>query len=384
MHALNFLAAFLALTSAATLSPRQSSTACNNSPDLCSKAYNGITHLGAHNSPFVRDASTDYSTSGNQYYNSTVQLSAGVRLLSAQVHESNGAWHLCHSSCDLLDAGTLSSWLSSIKSWLDNNPNEVVTILLVNSDNATPTQLAAEFDAAAITSYAYIPSSTTTPPTTWPTLQELITAQKRLLVFVASLDTASISSTESYLMDEFTFIFENPYDNTNVTEFVCTPDRPTAVSGDISAAVSSNRMPFTNHFLYESGFLDIEIPDVDDILTTNSPGNSAGNLGYSLNQCNTAYGRAPTFVLVDFFDQGPAIQAVDSINGVTNPVGRTTASSSTVQESRASRTTTSFRGVVSLATLVRAGQVPKLGAWVWAAGDWSWGGINLSGGDILG
>ncbi len=76
-----------------------SSTACNNSPDLCQRAYNNITHLGAHDSPFVRDASTGYSVSGNQYYNTTVQLAAGVRLLSAQVqtNSTNGQLSVCHT-----------------------------------------------------------------------------------------------------------------------------------------------------------------------------------------------------------------------------------------------------------------------------------------------
>lgn len=52
------------------------------------------------------------------------QLNAGVRLLSAQVHEMNGEWHLCHSSCALLDAGKLSEWLAKIKSWMDTNPHD--------------------------------------------------------------------------------------------------------------------------------------------------------------------------------------------------------------------------------------------------------------------
>lgn len=56
--------------------------------------------------------------------NTTAQLAAGVRLLSAQVHNSNGAWHLCHSSCTLLDVGTLSKWLAEIKAWMDKNPRD--------------------------------------------------------------------------------------------------------------------------------------------------------------------------------------------------------------------------------------------------------------------
>lgn len=59
------LLALLPLALANPLNAR--STACNNSPDLCNKSYGEITHLGAHDSPFVSDESTDNSLAGNQY-----------------------------------------------------------------------------------------------------------------------------------------------------------------------------------------------------------------------------------------------------------------------------------------------------------------------------
>jgi hypothetical protein len=364
--------------------PKRQTTACNNSPDLCSKPYNSVVHLGAHDSPFVRDASTGFSASGNQYYNTTVQLSAGVRLVSAQVHMSNGEYHLCHSSCDLLDAGILSDWLKEIKQWLDSNPSEVVTVLLVNSDDATPQELGAHFTTAAITEYAYVPPSSSTPPTSWPTLQELITANKRLMVFVASLDNpASIPAELSYLMDEFTFIFENPFATTDPAAFTCSPDRPSSVQANTQAAISSGRMALTNHFLYKEQAFDIQTPDVDRINTTNSPLNNIGNLGYALSSCQTSYGKPSTFTLVDFFDEGPAINAVDAMNGVTSPVGRTAPPPRDTKEDL-DRSQSSFQGVIDLANDVKeGGSAPKIGAWIWAAGSWTFGGINLSGGDVL-
>lgn len=342
-----------------------------------------MVHLGAHDSAFVRDASTGFSVSGNQYYNTTVQLSAGVRLVSAQVHESNGEYHLCHSSCDLLDAGILSDWLEEIKKWLDNNPNEVVTVLLVNSDNATPQNLGAHFTTAGITEYAYIPPSTSVPPTAWPTLQELITANKRLMVFVASLDNpASIPTDLAYLMDEFTFMFENPFENVSPDNFTCLPDRPTSVQYNSQAAISSNRMGLINHFLYTVGAFDIETPDANQINITNAPGNSVGNLGYALSTCNSQYGKVPTFTLVDFFDEGPAIAAVDALNGVTSPVGRTPVPRRDTKDDL-DRSQSSFQGVVDLVNDVKEGKKPKLGAWIWASGQWTFGGINLSGGNAF-
>jgi hypothetical protein len=377
-----FLLAFLGLTSAATLYPRQA-IACNNSPDLCSKPYSSIAQLGAHDSPFLRDASTGDSTSGNQYFNSTVQLSAGVRMLTAQVHQSSGQWHLCHTSCDLLDAGLLSTWLSEIKGWMDNHPNDVVTLLLVNSDNATPAELAGEFTKSGITQYAYTPPSISSAPATWPTLQTLISDGTRLMTFVASLDKSQIDSTNSYLMDEFTFIFENPFTNTSPSNFTCLPDRPSGVKGDISTALSANLMPLMNHFLDSAELFGVDVPNADAAGTTNSPGNAVGALGLAATQCRTAYGKVPNFLLVDFFDQGPAISTVDNLNGVTNPVGRTTPPSSNAVTSGASRSTSAFLGVINLVKLVKQGQHPTLGAWIWAGGDWTLGGINLSGGKVI-
>jgi hypothetical protein len=320
-------------------------TACNNSPDLCSRAYNNVTHLGAHNSPFLRDASTGNSQSGNQFYNSTIQLSAGVRLLTGQVHNNNGSLHMCHSSCALLDAGTLSNWLSEIKTWMDGNPNEVVTVLLVNSDETSASNLASAYTAAGITSYAYTPTSSTAP-SEWPTLQTLISSGKRLLNFVASLDD---NSAAPYLMDEFTYIFENNYDNTSPSSFSCAANRPSTVT--TSSALQKNMMPLMNHFLYQTSNLfgtTIESPDLGNISTTNSASGGTGALGTSATECTTTYGRAPTYLLVDFFNVGPAIETADRLNGVTSPVGRTNVSVAAVAPSATSDSTRSGVSTFSL------------------------------------
>ena len=396
MHALATFATFLTLSSAALL-PRQSDTsiisqqsgsgtACNNSPDLCSKAYNEITHLGAHDSPFVRDATTDFSVSGNQFYNSTIQLNAGVRLLSGQIHKSNGNLHLCHSSCDLLDAGILSTWLMEIKQWLDNNPREVVTLLIVNSDDSTPQEINQHFMASNITEHSYVPADKTRPPTTWPTLNDLISANTRLLTFVASIDPRTIPDNMTYLMDEFTYIFENDFENTQMSEFSCEPHRPTAVQNNSQSALSSGRMALMNHFLYkESELFNIQSPNVDNITITNSPANNqTGQLGRALDTCTQEYGgKAPTFVLVDFFDEGPSIQAVDDVNAIT-PVGRTAVPPRDHNSAEGSLSSRTFSGVRELVKQVEMGQKPKLGEWIWAGGEWIGGGLNTNGGLSIG
>lgn len=217
---------------------------------------------------------------------------------------------------------------------MDKNPNDVVTILLVNSDNASAQQLASEFSASGIEDYAYTPVSASSPPSQWPTLQSMISQNKRLVTFVASLPSGS-NTVAPYLLDEFVFLFENPFEVSSLTNFTCTPSRPTAVSGDPEAAISSGRLPLMNHFLYVNSGLGIESPDVGNITITNAPGNAVGNLGKSAAECQQLYGQSPTFVLVDFFDQGPAIATVDELNGVTKAVGRKVLATADLQTTNA-------------------------------------------------
>ncbi|MCJ1223533.1 hypothetical protein MMC12_000175 [Toensbergia leucococca] len=155
----------------------------------------------------------------------------------------------------------------------------------------------------------------------WPTLNTLILNSTRLVTFIASLDPTS-NTVAPYLLDEFTFVFENPYDVTSPLNFSCVADRPPAVQGYTATALESGRMPLMNHFLDTQESFGIEVPDVTNITMTNAPAGPVGNLGSAAVNCTTQYGRAPTFILVDFFDQGPAISTVDKLNNIA-ALGRT-------------------------------------------------------------
>ncbi|KAK3333205.1 PLC-like phosphodiesterase [Cercophora scortea] len=304
---------------AATSSP----IACNNSPQLCSRAYNNVTHMGAHDSAFLRDASTSNSIAGNQYYNATVALSAGIRLLQAQVHDYLGGLELCHTSCALLDAGSLEAWLAKIKYWLDHNPNEVVTLLLVNSDNKNASDFGSAFESSGLDTYGYVPTSNSSTKD-WPTLQSMITSNKRLVTFIASITP---SPSYPYLLNEFTYVFETPYDVKSLANFTCDLDRPSS-QPSAAGAIKAHMLPLVNHFAYTSITSDIEVPNVSDIDTTNSPKtNITGALGQHADNCTTLWDTKPVFFLVDFYDHGPAIATADRLNGIT-AVGRIASSSS--------------------------------------------------------
>lgn len=328
--------------------------ACNNSPDLCNRTYNNITHMGAHDSAFVRDASTGNSIAGNQYYNATIALSAGIRLLQAQVHLSSNKLRLCHTDCRILDAGPLEDWLAHIKHWLDANPNEVVTLLLVNSNDQPASSFGAAFTRSGIEKYAYTPlssssssspnTSSSNPVTTWPTLRALIGANTRLITFIASLPTPP-SQSYPYLLDEFSHVFETAYDVSTTDPFSCALDRPKNITTSSSSssspatqAIAAGLLPLVNHFAYLRITRDASIPAAGGVDATNSPSRTGARaLGRHVADCAAQWGgaggkgnggdggnggRVPVvFVLVDFYDRGPALAAADEMNGIT-PMGR--------------------------------------------------------------
>jgi hypothetical protein len=293
---------------------------CNNSPTLCNRSYSSIAYLGTHNSPFVSNSSNGYNVAGNQYYDTIMQLNAGVRLLSAQIHwgSNSNELHLCHTLCALYDAGSLESWLASIKAWMDSNSNEVVTLLLVNSANATAPQIGQSYTGSGLSKYAWSPGKKVSQP--WPALSSLISANKRLVTFVANMPD---NTGATYLLDEFEYIYENPYEVLALANFSCQPDRPSSVKDNPTEAKASGRLFLMNHFLQKSLSPGIYYPDRSQAPIVNSPDSSVqGSLGNSIGACHSLYSQAPNFVLVDWFNIGPSIQAIDALNNVTSPNGR--------------------------------------------------------------
>ncbi|KAF4635205.1 hypothetical protein G7Y89_g2894 [Cudoniella acicularis] len=354
------------VSSASTVSEAAAATgttACNNSPLLCNRNYNNITHMGAHDSAFLRDSSTDFSTAGNQFYNATVALSAGIRFLQAQVHNSSGTLELCHTTCELLDGGSLLAFLTPIKTWMDNNPNEVVTLLLVNSDTESAAAFGSVFASSGISTYGYTPTSTTGPIATWPTLQTLITAKTRLMAFVTNID---YDSSYPYLMPEFNYIFESAFGVTSASNFTCDLDRPSGLTSSESA-ISAGYMGLLNHFLDDT-LLGITYPDIDAIATTNSAStNTTGTLGTQGTLCQTQWGNKPTFMLVDFWNVGPSVETADILNGINGQTtGRTAVSTAQLTTTTSSGMRAAGRDASGwLKAVALAMGVVALGNFVW-------------------
>lgn len=183
-----------------------------------------------------------------------------------------------------------------VKSWVDDNPNEVLTILIVNSDGLEPSQFAQAYTSTGLDAKSFSPADASqTSRYNWPTLGSIIDGGKNVITFITNTEA---DSTYTYLLPEFSYIWENPYDQISVP-FSCSVDR-------IGAGLDSGNLMFlSNHFLdIQTSLLGISFltPDVSQLDTTNSAESIQSG-------CPN-----PTFVMVDFYDYGSVFQAAAAVS----------------------------------------------------------------------
>ncbi|KAF8919532.1 PLC-like phosphodiesterase [Mucidula mucida] len=272
---------------AALVAPR--ATVCNGHADLCSRSYGNTSYLGSHDSFAI--SGDILALARTQEVSLTDQLNLGVRMLQAQSHMDDGELKFCHTSCLLFDGGLVVNYLKTVKSWLDANPNEVLTFIFTNPEELSLTTIwQPVFEASGIASIAYIPPSTPVARGAWPTLGSLIDSGKRVLIFFDNTAGGGLN----YVMPEFDMIWEPPFSETD-DSFPCRVDR---ISGSLSTA---QHMSMLNHNLNIELFGSILIPDYGSARETNSMPSILANS----NGCaSLAGGVAANFVMLDFVNIG--------------------------------------------------------------------------------
>lgn len=302
LFAVLLLSSIFDLSHATSLSRR--ATVCNGFAQLCSQGYGNVTYVGAHDSYAIGSTS---QLGANQDQSVTQQLEDGIRMLQMQAHVQNGQIYLCHTSCTIYNGGPLQTYLTTVKSWLASNPNEVVTLLIVNSENLPASQYDTVFKAVGLDAVSYVPTTTPVQASSWPTLGSMIDSGKRLVTF---LDNGA-DPTVPYLLDEFTNIWETAFDVTNPT-FDCNVNR--------TKGNTNTQMYLINHFL-DTTLLGQLVPNAPQLNVTNAA-TGAGSLGAQVATCVAQNTRPPNFMLVDYYEfgAGSVFQVAASLNGVAyNP-----------------------------------------------------------------
>ncbi|KAJ2803848.1 hypothetical protein H4S07_004370 [Coemansia furcata] len=276
---------------------RRATQACNGHTELCNRTFDKVAFSTTHNSYAYGD-----SLAANQNFDIKTQLSAGVRGFMLDLHPASGATvatgdpYLCHTLCLLLNDGPLVDELKRFKTFLDANANEVITIFIENDGPFTAAQMAKAFTTAGLNTYAYQPKSTTAA---WPTLQTMISQNKRLVIFTDAGADASVP----WIPYDKDYVVQTPYSVGVGTTFGCSPlttVRPLWVM---------NHFVFKN-YTYAGSVVDVPAPDAAATVNTRQ------SIVAQANVCGSA-GVFPNFVTVDFYDVGGLFQAVADINKVT-------------------------------------------------------------------
>ena len=226
------------------------------------------------------------------------------------------------------DAGLLRDYLGEVRGWLERpeRGNEVVTILLTNPEHIPMPAFENAYRDSGLEKHVFTPPSP--PPKKgarrnnnnnareielpdWPTLQSMIDTSQRVVSF---MDYAANTSLVPYLLPEFAYFWETPFDTTDPASITtaCEIDRPSPLSPKLEPGY----MYIVNHFL-DTDVLGLEVPDRRDAGGTNGEESLRGLLG----DCEQKWGRRAWGVLVDYFERGRVMRVQDEWNGVGDGEG---------------------------------------------------------------
>lgn len=199
-------------------------------------------------------------------------------------------------------------YLKLVKSWLDSNPNEVVTILVVNINNLPPTSYQSIYQQAGMDTVSFAPPQSSLSKDQWPTLGSMIDSGKRVVTFI---DNQANFASVPFIIDEFSNMWESPFDVTDPS-FPCAVNRTT---GQFETQLGT-----INHFLDQVitiAGISSPAPNKGQLPTTNGV-SGPGSLGAEVQTCVSLHGAPPNFLLVDFYEfgGGSVFQVAAQANGV--------------------------------------------------------------------
>ena len=255
---------------------------CNGAIELCERRFDEVVYPTTHN---AMSNQADGWENPNQHVGIAQQLDDGVRGLMLDTHRWDGDTLLCHGIC-ALGSLPLVDGLVIIRDFLDRNRGEVVTIIF--EAHADADRHLEAFDEADLLDRVHGQD----PAQPWPTLRELIDADRRLVVLT---DDAGVGAYGWY-MDVWAHAWETHYAAETTADFSC----------DINRGDAGNRLFIFNHFLTDTWPVPEEAP-----VTNANP-----FLIDRARECMTASGRLPNFVTVDFHSDGDLFEAVRMLNGL--------------------------------------------------------------------
>jgi len=282
---------------------------------LCMRKYSDVSYATMHNAYATTQDGVVFAQHRACMRSGLV---AGIRGFMLDVHlTKDGDLKLCHALCRI-GSVSLSSTLLMFAEFLEQNPREVLTIIWeVGYDGLQDVQhthrlklkelFKKAMEDAGLVKFLHVQPV----QQEWPTLQEMIDSNKRLV----SLTDSVTSTDELWDMYVWNHAFETPFSNRNkaALERNCRKNRGTF----------TNKLVIMNHFTVQ-GTLSIDntvlgavdgIVPIDDIQNINME----PFMWDRVIACTQCLGRFPNFVAVDFWASSDVISVTHKLNSM--PVG---------------------------------------------------------------
>lgn len=254
---------------------------CNGHAELCDRPLPEVTLPGTHNSMSNAD---DGWLPPNQQHGLTRQLQDGVRALMLDTYLWEGEPTLCHGSCEL-GAQPLDEGLTELQAFLDDSPGEVLVVIFEDYLSAEDT--VAVVEAVGLAERAIVPPA----DGVWPTLQELIDTDQRVL-----LTAQGGGGAADWYVGAWEHFFDTPYDFEAVADFSC----------ELNRGSSDNPFFLVNHW-------------VSDPLSTEenaTEANQAQILETRARACAERWGRPVSYLAVDHYAVGDLFAVAQALNGL--------------------------------------------------------------------
>ena len=309
---------------------------CNGSDALCDQRLNEVAFAGTHNSFSAADSPGWFLT--NQRRTIERQLQDGIRLFLLDAHwgvetadgtvntdfeaeqrdrnkvvkalppevlaaaerlagsvglrgnataSEREVW-LCHTVCEL-GATKMVEALTQIRTFLDENPGEVIEIFV--EPYVEPADLEPVFEEAGLVDYA----ATLDRGVPLPTLGELVRQDRRLVVFAEKDADGSVP----WYLDGFSFVQDTPLGAEKVGELSC----------ELFRGEADSPILMLNHWA------DVVPPQRE----ANAPFLTEEELLGRAHECERERGLPVSLIATDHYDQGELIEAVDTLNEERTP-----------------------------------------------------------------
>lgn len=316
----------------------QEERACNGAASLCTKRFDEVAYATTHNSYNNNLAGYKYA---NQYETVLTQLNDGIRgfMMDFHVGISGGSVVLCHGGytfgvfCPggMEDAANM---LRSMRVWLEAHPNEVITFIieLGPGGKSRPTQAQVEalflgtgagFREDGVRDMLYDPtqplkakdkepgiSPMSQGGATWPTLGEMIDANKRVVVLSSLPNLVSHSASEPWHLNMWRHTRYSPWSHKSRKASGISVQEDSVTCGDACSSSTvyhaDGKLHILNHYITNPTSAQYaKMMNFEEVLATRAK------------HWKATHGRMPNFIAVDYYEIGNIFQVVDSLNGLT-------------------------------------------------------------------